>query len=86
MTIIGTNMHRQLLDGYKHAQTALEQARTGLTAIESHRGELDERRSAALLDLAEHYLPDLSRDSIEASWIEVRGKVSRILLRRDENR
>ena len=86
MTIIGTNMHRQLLDGYKEAQSALDQARIGLSVIEARRGELDDARSSALLDLAAHYLPDLSRESIESSWIEVRGKVSRILLRRDEQR
>lgn len=86
MTIIGTQMHRQLLDGYKQAQHALDQARIGITVIEARRGELDEDRSQALLDLAKHYLPDLSRESIEESWIEVRGKVSRVLLRRDEKR
>ncbi|MEL6104938.1 MAG: hypothetical protein AAFU85_02825 [Planctomycetota bacterium] len=86
MTIIGTNMHRQLLDGYKQAQHALDQARIGINVIEARRGELDEDRSRALLDLAKHYLPDLSNESIEKSWIEVRGRVSRILLRRDEER
>ena len=86
MTIPGPNMHRQLMDGYKDAQSRLEQMRTGLNEFDTRRGELGDDRSDALVDLAEHYLPDLSRESIEQSWIEVRSNVSRILLRRDEHR
>ncbi|KAA5541028.1 hypothetical protein FYK55_19205 [Roseiconus nitratireducens] len=85
MTISGPMMHRQLMDGYKGVQERLEHQRVSMQSIDSQRGELDDDRSDALVDLAEHYLPELTREAIQNSWIEVRSEVSRILMRKADH-
>ena len=85
MTISGPAMHRQLTDGYKDVQTRLEKMRTQVSSFDIKRGELDDSRSDALLDLAEYYLPELTRAAVQDSWVEVRSAVSRIMLRKDDH-
>lgn len=86
MAISGPEMHRQLMDGYKNAQQRIEKMRQSISSINSQRGELGEDRSDALLNLAEHYLPDLTRESIQSSWIEARDGLTRVLLRKEDQR
>lgn len=85
MTISGPGMHQQLMDGYKDIQTRLEKMRANATAFDSKRGDLDEERSDALVDLAEHYLPELTREAVQNSWVDARMIVSRILMRKDDH-
>lgn len=85
MPISGPVIHRQLMDGFKEAQERLEALRRRVNQVEDRRGELDENRSEALVDLAEHYLPELTRDAIRNTWIEVRSTVSQILLRKEDH-
>lgn len=86
MTIPGPVMHRQLMDGYKDLQQRIEQMRSGLSSIDSQRGELGDDRGEALVDLAEHYLPDLTRESIQASWTESRPALTQVLMRKEDQR
>jgi hypothetical protein len=79
-------IHRQLLDGYKDVQQRIEQMRSKISSIDSQRGELDGHRDEALVDLAKHYLPDLTRESIQASWIEVRDSLTQVLMRKEDHR
>ena len=39
-----------------------------------------------MVDLAKHYLPDLTRESIQASWIEVRDGLTQVLMRKEDQR
>lgn len=79
-------MHRLLMEGYKEIQSRIERLRSEVSAIDHERGELADDRSDALLDLAEHYLPELTRDAIESSWTEVRGSLTQILMRKEDQR
>ncbi len=86
MTISGPEMHRQLMDGYKVAQQRLEDMRASMSSIDNQRGDLAEDRSDALVNLAQHYLPDLTPQSIRNSWVEVRTTMTQILMRKDDER
>ncbi len=86
MTIPGPTAHRQLMDGYKSLQLRLEAMRSRSTTIDTEKGDLGQDRSRALLDLAEYYLPDLTRESIESSWHETRSDMQEVLLRKEDHR
>ena len=86
MTISGPEMHRILIQGFKSIQSRLDSIRGRVTQFDDQRGELGDDRSEALLDLAKHYLPDLTPDSINATWVEVRSSLSRVLMRQQEER
>lgn len=85
MPISGPVIHRQLMDGYKDAESRLEAIRSRASQVQEQRGELDEHRGEALVDLAKHYLPELTRDAIRDTWIEIRSSVSQILLRKEDH-
>lgn len=85
MTISGPAMHQQLMDGYKDIQMRMEKMRTNVSSFDAKRGDLSEDRSDALVDLAEHYLPELTREAVQGSWIEVRSAMSGILMRKDDH-
>ncbi|MCO8123850.1 hypothetical protein NHH03_19045 [Stieleria sp. TO1_6] len=84
MTTSGPEMHRQLMDGYKDVQQRIEQMRSQIAGIDTQRGELHHDRSDSLLNLAEYYLPELTRDAIESSWVEVRSSMSQVLMRKED--
>ncbi len=86
MTLSGSDMHRLLMDGYKDIQFRIERLREEASAVDSQRGDLAEDRSDALVNLAEHYLPELTRDAIENSWGEVRDQLNQILMRKEDQR
>lgn len=74
-------MHRQLIEGFKRLQSRVDEARRMTAGMGDDRGTLGDDRSTALLDLAKHYLPELSAESIDATWSEVRGELSQVLMR-----
>ena len=86
MPISGPVVHRQLMTGYTEAQSRLEKARSTVSEVKEKRDDLDDDRGEALVDLAEHYLPELTRDAIRTTWVEIRSTVSQILLRKDGHR
>lgn len=86
MTISGPAMHRLLMDGYKDVEQRIESMRSSISSIESQRSHLGDDRSSALVDLAEYYLPELTRESIESSWAEVRDSMQQILMRKEDQR
>lgn len=85
MTISGPEMHRQLMDGYKDVQRRMEDMRSQIASIDAEHGELNDERSDALVDLAKHYLPELSHQAVDASWIEARRTLSQVLMRKDDH-
>ena len=86
MPISGPVVHQQLMTGYTEAQAMLEKARATMGDTKEQRDALDDDRGEALVDLAEHYLPELTRDAIRNTWVEIRSTVAQILLRKDEHR
>ncbi|WP_149498250.1 coiled-coil domain-containing protein [Roseiconus lacunae] len=86
MPISGPEMHRSLIDGFKRLQNRLESTRQQSVESDDNHGELKDDRSEALLDLARHYLPELSATSIEATWPEVRSSLNSVLMRMQDKR
>lgn len=85
MPISGPVIHRQLMDGYQEAERRLAALRQRSGQADQQRQNLDDHRDEALVNLAEHYLPELTREAIRNTWIEVRSKVSQILLRKEDH-
>lgn len=46
--------------------------------------ELAEQRTDSFIELAQHYLPDLSHQSMVGSWSEVRSEIEDLLLRKND--
>lgn len=86
MPLSGPAVHQQLMTGYTNAQTALEAARASISDTKEERDHLDDARGEALVDLAEHYLPELTRDAIRTTWVDVRSTVVQIMERKDDHR
>lgn len=84
MPISGPVVHQQLMDAYAEMQQRLDHARAGLAGTEL-RDQLDDDRSAALVRLAEHYLPELTPDAVRQTWEEIQPAISRVLLRKQEH-
>ena len=86
MPISGPVVHRQLIDAYANAQTRLEQERQRISSSKGERDNLEDHRGDALVELAEHYLPELSLEAIRETWIEVRSSVADVLMRKEDHR
>lgn len=85
MPVPGSHVHQQLISGYERTAAELERLRGQVGRIEQQRGELEQDRAATLGKLAEYYLPDLTSQSVQKTWTEIRPTMNEILLRK-ENR
>ena len=85
MPISGPVVHQQLMDAYQHVQSNLESERSEILQSKEQRDELTDERGEALVSLAEHYLPELTRGAIEQTWIEVRDSIAQVLHRKEEH-
>ena len=47
---------------------------------------LAERQTDAFVELARHYLPELSHRSLADAWTEVRGRIRELLLQKEDRR
>ena len=83
MPISGPAVHQQLMDAYTRIQEDLQRARQQTTTSSTQREELLAKRSDSLLELAEHYLPELSEESIRSTWVEIRPTINEILLQKE---
>lgn len=54
----------------------------GINALDQHMNELVSRRGGALLDLARHYLPDITLETIQQTFVEVRDDLLEVLARK----
>ncbi len=86
MPISGPAVHRQLIDAYANAQTRLEQERQRISSSKGERDNLEDHRGDALVELAEHYLPELSLEAIRETWSDVRSSVADVLMRKEDHR
>ncbi|MEM6776731.1 MAG: hypothetical protein AAF670_03675 [Planctomycetota bacterium] len=87
MPTSGPDIHRQLINAYNDAGTRVETLRGALSRTEAERDELQSDRNASLEQLARHYLPELTPESISETWAEFRPTIRDMLLRKqDETR
>lgn len=82
MPIPGPHVHQQLISAYHDAAGKLERLRAELGQIEAQREKLEVDRDYSFTQLAKHYLPDLTPESIERTWVEIRPTMGEILLRK----
>jgi len=82
MPIAGSVVHQQLMDAYAEAQAQLDAEREQVDHFDDTRDDLNEDRGNALVSLAEHYLPELTREAIESTWSELRPRVTNLLLQK----
>ena len=85
MPISGPVVHQQLIQAYQEAQHELETARGEIAAAGAELGELTEGRGDTLLNLARHYLPELTPSAVEKTWADARHWIHEILLRKQDN-
>ncbi len=85
MTTSGPVVHQQLMNAYAEAQARLEEERAKTGRFHDARDGLNDDRSNALVSLAEHYLPELTREAIETTWSEIKPRVSNLLLQKEDH-
>lgn len=85
MPISGPVVHQQLMSAYSEAHQRLENARGQITHGQKVREDLEDSRSDAMVQLAEYYLPELTRDAIQNTWREIRATLSEILARKEQH-
>ncbi len=85
MSIPGPTVHQQLLDAYTNVQSYLESERDSILDAKDRREELKGDRGEALDSLAQHYLPELTKQAIANTWTEVRDGMFQILQRKQEH-
>ncbi|SMP41356.1 hypothetical protein SAMN06265222_101565 [Neorhodopirellula lusitana] len=83
MPIPGPHVHRQLISAYEQAAARLESLRAQLSQVAAQRERLEDDRSDTLTKLAKYYLPDLTPESIQQTWAEIRPTMREILLRKE---
>ncbi len=83
MPISGPQAHQQLIAAYNRAAAKLEQLRGQMGQIEQQRDQLENDRDDTLRKLAEYYLPDLTAESVQKTWAEIRPTMREILLRKE---
>jgi chromosome segregation ATPase len=76
------NALQQALQGI---QASAQECFTAITQLDQDTGELVERRSEALIELAEHYLPAIDEQSVANSFREVRSQLMDVLTRKQRH-
>ncbi len=66
------------------ARFLIKAARLKMRDAPDQLAELTDERTEAFVDLAKHYLPELSHQSLANAWAEVRHKIRDVLLVRDD--
>ena len=84
MPISGPNVHRELMQAYTNAQERLSIERDRVSSVGGERAQLHASRERVLSNLAEHYLPELTADAVRDTWVEVRGSIASVLLRKED--
>jgi hypothetical protein len=77
MPVSGPIVHQQLMHAYQEAQHELESARGHVAAAGAELGDLSEDRGDAIVNLAQHYLPELTREAIRKTWAEVQSPLAK---------
>lgn len=70
---------------YQEAQYELETARGHVAADGVELDELSHSRGEAMVDLAQHYLPELTQEAVRKTWTGVQQAVWTVLMRKEEH-
>ncbi len=79
----GSIIYRQLQSMLDDARGTVLRVKQGLALLEGQMNELVARKGAALLELARHYLPEISRSAIETTFVEIRSSLLEVLGRKE---
>ena len=84
-------MQAQAADVLRHVEAELDEARQrvafaqrSIPDLAEDLQALAEQRTDSFIELARHYLPDLSHQSMVGSWSEVRSEIEDLLLRKND--
>ena len=84
-------MQAQAADVLRHVEAELDEARQrvafaqrSIPDLAEDLQDLAEQRTDSFIELARHYLPDLSHQSMVGSWSEVRSEIEDLLLRKND--
>ncbi len=77
--IPGGEVARQLEGARRDARRRAEGVRAGLDKLDDFIKDLIAQRGHALMELAQHYFPDLSQTTISQQFAEVRGRLQQLL-------
>jgi hypothetical protein len=83
MRTTGHTVSRQISQAYSIAQQELAEARAVASTVDQAIQALSGDREHTLADLAKHYLPNLTRESLMQTWSEARTSIEQILLRKE---
>jgi hypothetical protein len=86
MTLEGLAVFKELDVAFAKANQALAECHVETVRLDAEMRELLARRGEALLGLARHYLPEISRKAIESTFEGIRGDLLAILARREARR
>jgi hypothetical protein len=86
MSTEGSVVFEELKAALKRAEGTLLDCRVEAGRLEGQSKELLDRRGEALLKLARHYLPEISRAAIESTFKEIRSDLLGILAKREAKR
>ena len=79
----GSIIFRQLQSALDAARGTVLRVKQGLELLDGQMNELVARKGAALLELARHYLPEINRAAIEATFVEIRSSLLEVLGRKE---
>ena len=82
----GAEVYRDLTAAQARAKAVLAECRQEADRLDARMSELLARRGEAILKLASHYLPAMSRTAIEATFVGIRSDLLAILTRREARR
>ncbi|MEM8866513.1 MAG: hypothetical protein AAGF31_13290 [Planctomycetota bacterium] len=80
----GTDVLRLLASAAGAVQSQTAESGRELERVEAAAEEEVRNRSEQLMQLAEHYLPAISRDSVSGAFAEVRGQLQNVLRRKQQ--
>ena len=83
MPIAGVLIYHQLQEALDQSRSAAAGEKRAVDLLDEQLNDLVARKGAALLELARYYLPEFSRDSIEATFAEIRSALLEVLGRKE---
>lgn len=79
----GSIIFRQLQSALDETRETVLRVKHTADLLDGQMNELVARKGAALLELARHYLPEISRTAIEATFVEIRSSLLDVLGRKE---
>lgn len=83
MTQTGVSIYRRLQQALDESRRAAQSYQHEQALLDGQINDLVAQKGAALLDLARHYLPEISRPAVESTFIEIRTTLLEVLGRKE---